>query len=254
MIAFDFDGFDMTANDFNVTDFEGYSPARFNVQIEQLANEDGGVEVDRRLSNKIIPMQGWFKADTVALMDDKIDDFLRNMNKTQRPFIVGWGSGSRTFTATPQNIQIARPKGLNLANYSLEMATAQSYGLNDDSEVLLNTTITSSSSSDTIDVGGSYKAQPTIIITVSSVTGGTSQAISVTNGKTFAGITVTRTWAASDTLEIDSLNKTVLVNDSIVDFSGNFPEYQPGSQTFQYNDGFTARSVGVTVSYKKKFI
>lgn len=59
---------------------------------------------------------------------------------------------------------------------------------------------------------GSFLAEPTFNLVVSAVTGATNQSITVKNNVTGQGITITRTWTASDILEIDSAAKTVRIN------------------------------------------
>lgn len=100
---------------------------------------------------------------------------------------------------------------------------------------------------------GTYLALPYIKVTVSSLTGGTGQSITVSNDSLGQGIIVTRTWAAGDILEIDSLNKTVYINSQIVAYTGLFPQFNAGTSSLGYIDTFTNRHVRIESTYVRRF-
>ncbi len=118
---------------------------------------------------------------------------------------------------------------------------------------MLSTTVTNASYSGAINNAGSFDAEPVISITVTTVTGGISQSMSLKNELTGQSLMITRTWAAGDTVSIDVGAKTVTINGAMADFSGQFPVFEPGVGSFGYIDTFTTRSVALSVVYKKRF-
>lgn len=103
-------------------------------------------------------------------------------------------------------------------------------------------------------IGGGYPAEPVFTITVGAVSGGAGKYIKISNPTSGAGITVTRTWAAADVLEVDCLNRTVKVNGVEVDYTGVFPSWAFGeTASIRYDDNFTtSRSVTIAGSYTKR--
>lgn len=137
---------------------------------------------------------------------------------------------------------------------TLVFTIADPIGYEDTSTTLLNVTVTSSASSNPIDNLGSFDAEPTINVLVTTVTGGSAQSMSLKNEETGQGITITRTWANSDTIEINSALKTVTVNGANTDYTGQFPTFPPGNGSLGYTDTFTTRSVDITATYNKTYI
>lgn len=112
---------------------------------------------------------------------------------------------------------------------------------------------TSATRTDSISNTGSAPMSPYITITVDSLTASGVQDISVIDPETNLGITVSRTWTAADVLVIDSLNGTVKVNGSDVEYSGTYPIYKPGARSIKYTDTFTARQVDIAVTYFARY-
>lgn len=137
---------------------------------------------------------------------------------------------------------------------TLVFIVADPIGYEDSNTVLLNTTITASTASNAVSNAGSFDAEPIINITVTTVTGGTDQSLSVTNEETGQGITLTRTWANGDTVEVNSDAKTVVINGASSDFTGQFPVFPPGTGSLGYSDTFTTRSVNLSVTYQKHYV
>ncbi|WP_437440989.1 phage distal tail protein [Rathayibacter oskolensis] len=105
-----------------------------------------------------------------------------------------------------------------------------------------------------ITVGGTYKAQPAIRLELTTVSGSGTRTITITNGSSLRGMSITRTWSAGDVLEIDSLNQTVYVNNIPTPFVGMFPSWEPGAGSVNYLDDFTARSANLTARYTRRWL
>lgn len=250
-----FDGFDMQAGGIVTSRTTFYSPAKRNIQEEQLAESDGVVFVKDFLGAKSFTCSGTLKASTIAATDTLIDTFLAAMNKSKKLFVIDYAGGSRQIMVTPQLPIIVREDGLNLATWSIEFKSENSAASDTTSSTLITSTaITTTATPIALTVVGSYKAEPYITFTLTSVTGGTSKTITISNGTSLRGISINRTWANGDILEIDSLNKTVYVNSVAVESTGLWPSWDSGAGSLLYNDDFTTRSGTIVATYTKRYL
>jgi phage-related protein len=225
------------------------------LQTEKLAETDGTVIVKKTFDGKVIKCQGYMQTDTVANLDLLLDNFKRGLNKQNQNFDIDYAGSTRRYMATPQNVVISRTNGLNTAGWSADFYCANPVGMDTSSSTLLGaTTITSSTGTSSIVVDGSYKADPIIFVTLTSLTGSGNHTITISNDATLRGVSVTRTWTAGDVLEIDCLNKTVYVNNGVVPFAGQFPSFDPGNGGIDYLDDFTARSATISATYTRRFL
>ena len=115
-------------------------------------------------------------------------------------------------------------------------------------------THTASQSFSTAEFIGSGTIEPTINITINSLTGSGEQDIKVFNARTNQGITLTRVWTAGEIITIDSSNKQVDVDGGLIDFTGLFPTFAGGTQQVGISDTFTARNMNVSVGYYGKLV
>jgi hypothetical protein len=78
--------------------------------------------------------------------------------------------------------------------------------------------------------------------------------ITITNDTTDEAISVTRTWAKTDVLEVNTLNKTVLVNGTAVDYEGVFPIFSPGTHNLIISHDLGVSTLTVTCDYTKRYL
>src|SRR4029450_8226212 len=111
--------------------------------------------------------EGYVTADSIADLDTLIDEFKAALDtESSDYFDIDYGGSVRRYVATPQNLIITRPKGLNTAALSLEFICASPVGEDVDSLTFLaSTAITSSSVLTDVVVDGSYTAEPYITMT-----------------------------------------------------------------------------------------
>lgn len=137
---------------------------------------------------------------------------------------------------------------------TLVFHVADPIGYSQDETVMLDTSVTSASSSLGVSNIGSFDALPIITLAYSVLTGGTSQDVTIKNEETGQGITISRTWTAGDSVEINSVTNSVTINGANVDYSGTFPRFAPGTGAFGYRDTFTTRTVAIDVIYNARYI
>jgi phage-related protein len=256
MIAVSYNGTSLQSGGIVTTDTTVYSSPKKTIQAEKLAESDGSVIVKETWESKVFTCDGIVSASTISGLDTLLDTFKALLNNRKQNFDIDYAGSTRRYVATPQNVIITRERGLNRAGWSVEFFCESPVGSDTTSSTLLGSTVvTSSTSTSAVTVGGSYKAEPDITVTVTSVTGGSpNKTITIANGTDLKGISITRTWTAGDVLEIDCMNKTVYVNNVATASSGLFPSWDAGTGSLTYIDDFTTRSVTLSATYTKRFL
>jgi hypothetical protein len=201
--------------------------------------------------SKTIVVSGRLDADSITGLDALIDTFKSYFTGKDKNLDIGYNGSTRRYICTPESPQIDRPGGLAWANFSVTFDCTYPFGRDTSTSSLLSASSrTGAIYNDTITVSGTAPFQyPLITITYTSITGGSNVSVVVGNNANGQTLTITRTWATNDVLVIDVLNKTATVNSSLVDFTGAFPEFPPGTQSMSYSDGFTARSFDISITY-----
>lgn len=254
MIGVKFGDFDMQANGVTTTATDVYSAPPNDIQADELPEADGAVVVKQRFTSKTFSVEGYLSADTRAELEALMDDFKQAMSVRNQAFDIDYAGGIRRYLCNAKNVMIA-DKSVTRAGFSVEMLSPDGMGWDLDSTSLLTpTSITSSSVQIAITVGGTYRAEPLITATINTFTGTSSRTVTISNGETLRSIAITRTWTAGDVIEIDSLNKTIYVNNSAVEFTGQFPRWDVGAGSIGWLDTFTARDVTLTSSYTRRWL
>lgn len=257
MIGFKFGTFTMQnpTDGITVHDTDVDNPPENDIQADELAERDGALIVQQRYRAKRFTVDGYIQKDSLLELKAALDVFKAALAVKNQAFDVNHGDGEiRRYLASVKNMAFSRSSPTT-RGFSIEFLSPDGMGWGiDTSELLASTAISSSTLSSAVDVGGSYKAEPLIVVTLGAVTGGTAKTITISNGVTLRGLSVTRTWTAGDVLEIDSMNRTVYVNDVATDFSGQFPTWDTGAGTIEYLDDFTTRTAAIVASYTKRYL
>lgn len=200
---------------------------------------------------KPITITGTLVSDNIVDMDALIDTFNGYFINQDANLDIDYNSGTRRYIGTALTMQINRPGNLAWANFTVTFSTSQAFGQATTTDTIVNTSgITTSSANYTHTfLGNAPFLAPVVTVTLASVTDASGGNIVIGNNATGQQITVTRTWAATDILIIDSSQKTVTVNGSPVDFSGAFPIFSTGSQILTYLDNLTARNYSINAVY-----
>ena len=237
-----------------VTESDIYSAPPNDIQAAELAERDGALIVQQRYKAKRFTVEGHIQKSTVEALESALDAFKAALSIKNQALDIDYAGGVRRYLASAENIILARSAPTSVG-FSVEFLSPDGMGWDvDSSELLAVTSVTNSAQSFAINVGGSYQAEPLITVTLSSVTGATSKTVTITNGVSLRGISITRTWTSGDVLEINSMDRTVYVNDVATDFLGQFPIWATGAGTIEYLDDFTTRSVSITASYTKRYL
>lgn len=256
MIAITFDTLNMqdAASGIITSAIEGYGIAPIVLQSERLAQRDGRVIIRRSLDEKVIRLTGYMQRETLAELEALIDQFHAGVNKHEKFLDIDHNGSTRRHVATTSNVSIQRSNGLNVADFDVEFNIPSGFGYEPVTVSMYSDTNTASNTSFSINVEGSYKAEPVIELVYTAVGGGTGATVSVGNAETGELLSITRDWAVNDTLFIDSANKDLLVNSQVVEYGGKFSSFAPGLRSISYSDTLTSRTASVSAQYNKRYL
>lgn len=255
-LALSFGGVDLAALpgiELLVRDVNGY-PNR-NLSTHKVARADKSIVTSAEFSSKNIVLSGNLKASdgNRSTAESQWQTVKSYLGQQEKELVITQYGQDVAYTATVARISDTFTGGY--LEWQIEFFCADPIGRDLSVSTFIDSkTITTATDNSNVTVEGSHYASPVITEVLNSGTGLTSQSVTVKNAETGLGITVTRTWTAGETLEIDCLERTVRVNGSFVDYSGGFPTFYPGSRTVSYIDTFTTRSVSFSATYIKRYV
>lgn len=200
---------------------------------------------------KTITVSGWIIGTSIIDCSNQLKTFKGYLVGRELDLLISDGSGDINYIATMNKNTVTRPNYLGYAKFTVEFICSQPYGFDTTATTALNgTSRTLATYTDAITVGGNSEWQmPIITVTLTAVTGGTGKFITIGNSLVGQACTITRTWASSDVLIIDtsSITAPVTVNGTQVVFTGALPTFNPSTyvsgQTITYNDNLTTRTM-----------
>jgi len=250
-----YDGFSFKNNGIVLTNINHMTVAKRDNQVERRANRDGAILVQSQLGTKPIYLEGYFTGEGQTGKQDAenmYDTLTQALNRQERPLIVPHAGASRKFIATPENIAISQPNGLNRIGFSLEFVVPEGNSIDDLPSALVSQVVTTATSTIPLSVLGSVRARPLISINFTSISGGSPGTVTIRNARDYIGVEVTRNFVTGDTLIIDSDNFQIFHNGVKVEPVGRIPTWEAGSGSLYYSDTFSSRSAQVTATYYPK--
>lgn len=256
MITLDYNGFQLQTGTIITDSWTLLSPPNYNVQVDQLAHADGGRIVQQFMASRTFTISGSMRgAASMADMQTQADLFKSMLSQPNGVLTYNIdGASIRKVYCTASQITIDNDQAKLTSKWSVQFESADGTIWDTTTTTLYSGSGSSSTASVPILVYGSYKCQPDIKVTLTGLTVGSGTQVTITNGTTLKGVTVSRTWSNNDVLEVDSLNKLIYVNNIAVDFTGQFPEFSPGSGSLRYIDNFSARSWQIVGTYTQRWI
>lgn len=223
------------------------------LQSYPLAKADKSILTSSNYLNKKITIEGAITLSSRALAEQSLD-LLKSLVQDQQGSLKVLEAGDiRTYYATMSAMSTRLSGGY--VRFGIEFLCSDPLGYHVGQEILIaGTANTNSTAVIPLTVAGSYKAEPEITANISALTGGTTKTVTLANAADNIGISVTRTWTAGDILVVDSYNRSVLVNNSEVEYAGRFPSFAPGSRSLAYTDDLTTRTVLISASYTKRWL
>lgn len=201
------------------------------------------VTEDRPRQERIYIVDTYWKSRTIKVLgtiiqssqsdaDTELDDLKENLIGTEQNLDIDYAGGTRRYKATVKSIKSNREHyHISHLPYEIEFFCADPFGYATSSTNHSDDDITSSPHTSSVTIAGSYNPLPTITMTVDSETDMT--VIKFENTTTGDEIQVSRSFADAEVLEIDCDEMTVEVDDTAVDYSGGFPEFEPNSNSYK---------------------
>lgn len=200
--------------------------------------------------NKIIPITGTIRGTSIVDCDAQIDNFKSLLVGNELPLVIGYNGSTRTYIATVTKCSAPRPNGLTYAKFSIEFTCDVPFGQDPASTTILSAAgRTGAAYNDSVIFGGTAPQVPIATIDFTAITSTGAQTVLWGNADNGQSISINRTWSTGDVVVIDCTQSTVTVNGVQTNFTGAFPEFQPGSQLLGYSDGLTTRTFNISVTY-----
>lgn len=229
-------------------DIDHFSAPTIDAPLVKIAHSNKSAQPTYNWPIKNPILTGTIIDTTIQALDARIDTFKAWLAQPGN-LDVDYNGSTRRYVCGVPDVQIKRSGGLLAADFTINFP-ALTFSQDVASTSLLNVTgRTANLYTDTVTFPGSAPFQlPVVTITLTSVTASGSQTISWGNAGTGQTISVTRPWAVNDVLVIDCSQYTVTVNGLAYDFSGAFPEFPAGSQSFTTTNQFSAVTFNEVVS------
>lgn len=195
--------------------------------------------------------------DTRPLVEQSMDSLMTILQGIEKDLILPQSGTKRRYVASLVDVNIITSGG-SYIEMELVFGCADKLGYGLQYEKLLDQTgRTLYNYTDPLTVGGSADTQLLVITAFLSAIGGSaSNTVTLKNTVTNQTCSITRTWTAGDRLVIDPTNETtpVTVNGVAVEYDGAIPTFSPGNNWLNYQDGFTSRTLDLSVYYYKRFV
>jgi len=258
---------------FNSNDLQTYDPTTNVGIITNLIDHTDGPELDFTLlgladtngssipainsPSKAVALAGAIKGSSQADLDDRIDTFKGYFTGKDKNLDIAYGSGTRRYIATAGKPLIKRSQKSFIATFQVPIVTTNPYGLDTSATALWATknNFTAATFTETPTVGGNAPYQlPIFTITIDALTGDGDYVMISNDNNSQEMLVYGLGLEAGDVIVIDCVERTVTVNDVLVDYFGTFLELEPGANSITYTDGFTTRTVDVAASYTKRWL
>lgn len=215
-----------------------------------IPNDDGEGNNSYFYRSKEIAVKGMLKANTAEELQEIRDEFKMFLSKQNQILQINFNGQIRkanAFVLGLEGLFEDKHYNINWIPFEIRFQILSGYWEDIRSTSITYESITTNLLEEIVN-NGTFKTDPKIILNFSSATvSGVN--ITVNNSE----ISITETIKNGDLLIIDSAEKTVTLNGSVIDFDGVFPTLETGANSILVDiDGtFT---VDVSILYVKRFI
>ena len=191
---------------------------------------DGAGELNYFFREKIVNASWYMKAESEETMNNEIDRLKKILLQNQKDLIIKVNGNPRVAKASLINGDSLFDREhfhITFLPFTLQFRVLEKFR-----DITAQNYLVSWQTADFIEEiynGGSAKVEPIITFVFNSASG-VNEISFVYNGNT---ITINETIATSDILIIDSREKKVTLNDVEVDYTGIFPIFETGLQSYE---------------------
>lgn len=251
-----FNGSDMTTvTGLTILATNPYVPGKRKLTIGEIARTNKSKINSAFYNKKTVVIRVGISRATRDLLEQSIDSLMQILQGVEKDLVINQSGATRKYTSTFSDSAM-RAEGGAYVEMDLFFETSDHFGYDTAATLLTQVSgFTSAQKTTQITVGGSAPWQvPLITVTLTALSGGTSKYVIIGNDNTGQAVTISRTWAAGDVIEIDAKNQTVKVNGSEVAWTDAIPEFAPGTGYLTYSDNLTTRTWSMTATYIKRYI
>ena len=223
-------------------EFEHESLDNKQLDVQRLASRDGGKLLSATFTPRVIRIRGRLTYTTQANLETGIDTFKQLLNLTSRHLDIGYASGTRRYTCDTARLTLLRQHfNVTFAEWEAEFVCAKRpFGFTLDTSTASFPAVNSVATYAYSYVAtGTYSPRPLIKWTFTEVAN--VDKIRVRNITTGDWIEVNKTagYVNNDVVKIDCENYTVTINDVASDYTGIFPQFNPGGNDLRVSVGGT---------------
>ena len=209
------------------------------LEIIQLAREDGGVLASEKYGSKTIVIEGVLKASTRSAFETLCDSFKELMSRRNKNLDIGYAGSTRRYIAYARSVVIERDFfHLLFAPYRVEFVVPLGVGKDTAATAAMNAVSADPPYSGSVVLAGTAEQKPIITLTIGA---GWSLAygIKFENTDTDEECIITRPagFAAADELIIDCESKKVTLNAVEIPFYRVLPSFRIGSNAIGISAG-----------------
>lgn len=221
-----------------------------NIILREDTIRDSFDVVNVHYSRKMIIVRGWLISDSQANLRTLRDNFMNNLRPNEGDLEIDYGSGTIIYKASVQSI-MAPEEHWNITQIPFEIEfLCEPFGKGTLLSPAAWTTVGPGATNKTPSITGTYKAKPTITITVVSETNMTIFKWDNTSIGDWIQVEPSGGFSAGNVIVINCENETVTLGGSDEDFTGVFPLFDPGTNNITLT--ITADACNVTVDYTYK--
>lgn len=258
IIQANYDGFSFTTAPFSITEWPYTGAPNKSIKGYDLAREHGQKRAFVSYDAPTITVSGLIKASSREELDGYIDTFKAWTRRDRGTFTLDYGTGVRIWDdAVVKSFSIDRaPRDLSRTPWTLTFELESPFAKDGNLDLLATGLVITTATRDIgINIGGTMDGDPQISFQISAFNPTVSpKTIIVSNPSASQYLSILRTWAVGDVVDIDCVNRLVYVNGSAFYAAGQFPSFGIGPGILQYSDDATSRNVVLTATNERRFL
>lgn len=254
--GFTLDGLDLQAGYFRVVESDVFSAPPKNIDVIELARKEGAKAVFEKFGMKPIEITGYIQTPSSDLYDEAEDQLKSFVNRRNLSLRVDYRGSTREWTVNCKGLEVVkRNTDVSRSVFTLPLIAPNPFGKDLTTTTLVDESGITSATNIPITAGGSFFAQPLIVITINSVDPDDQDiSLSVGNASENTYMDITETFEAGDVITIDSFNEIIYKNSTIIEGDGIFPIWAPTGGTFEFSFDANSLDVDILATYYKRWL
>lgn len=247
-----YDSVSLNSGNYRVTGLKHEQSSQRESYSYDLARERGSILIEGNFKSKEIVVAGRVKGADKATLESNIDTLKELLSRASKSLSIEYSTGTRIYkNCMATDIVVDRQYfHLSYAPFEVKFTVPGGVGEDGSQTTVTQSGVTSATNSSSATIGGSTFPTPTVKLTFASATGVNQVSFSLGGDK----VTYDGSITASDVLIFDLDNKKVTLNGVEKDYTGLFPKFVIGSNSYEVVTNGSARNYGLEIAYKKKWL